>query len=70
MPTQWILELDPYYDVADDPIPWPFIEAPAEGCRTFPVDDGVDTATGVYSTAVDGRDRLVSVKPALPFDRC
>ena len=70
VPTQWIVELDPYYDVIGGPAPWPYDDPPAQGCRTFPLDGDIDTATGVYSTTIDGKNHLVSIRPALPFDDC
>lgn len=70
VPSRWLVELEPKYQRMAAPPPWPFAQPPVKGCATFPLDRDVDTATGVYRVTIDGRERMVSVKPALPFVVC
>lgn len=70
VPARWTVKVDRVHDGTDRALPWPFADAPEEGCRRFAIAGARDTVTGVYSAVIAGRDRIVSIRPALPFDRC
>lgn len=65
VPAQWVVDTHPLADAtaAED---WPFAAAPTDGCATFPLEGGVDTATGVYFADTGTRHHTVTVRPALP----
>jgi hypothetical protein len=72
VPEQWVIDTSPYVE-QHDVTSWPFDIDPVDGCVALPSDAATDTASGVYSATLPGgtgREHIVEVRPALPFDDC